>query len=152
MFKLVIKNTNDFAVYLDDYSIIYGNLVSDLQPSVRPPKIIADPADKKPEDWDENETIVDSTATKPDDWDESAPREIVDEGATKPSDWLEEEEALIPDPAAEKPVDWDDEMDGEYEAKKIQNPRCEGISGCGKWKKPTIPNPAYKVINYLFLT
>lgn len=144
LFKLVLKKNNDFSVYLDDYSIIYGNLVSDLQPSIQPPKQIDDPNDKKPEDWDEREKIVDESASKPNDWDEEAPREIEDVNAVQPSDWLTDEEPLIPDPAAEKPVDWDDEMDGEYEAKKIQNPKCIGISGCGEWKTPMIPNPAYK--------
>lgn len=64
----------------------------------------------------------------------------------KPSDWLEDEEALVPDPNAEKPSDWDDEMDGFYEPRLIANPICEGRSGCGKWSKPMIANPKYKVV------
>lgn len=52
---------------------------------------------------------------------------------------------MVPDEAAEKPVDWDDEMDGIWEAPKIENPKCKGVSGCGPWKRPMIPNPAYKV-------
>ncbi|KAA0194600.1 Calnexin [Fasciolopsis buskii] len=67
---------------------------------------IDDPKDKKPDDWDERETIVDEKATKPDDWDENAPEFITDESAVKPSGWLDDEPELIPDPNAEKPHDW----------------------------------------------
>lgn len=63
----------------------------------------------------------------------------------KPSDWIEEEESLISDPTAEVPPDWDVEMDGEWEAKKIPNSKCEGLSGCGKWIRPNKLNPLYKV-------
>jgi len=41
-------------------------------------------------------------------------------------------------------LDWDDEEDGDWAAPSIANPKCEEISGCGKWEKPMIKNPAYK--------
>lgn len=44
--------------------------------------------------------------------------------------------------AATKPEDWDDEEDGEWEPPSISNPKCK--VGCGPWKRPTKPNPAYK--------
>ncbi|KAF3945607.1 hypothetical protein CMV_028034, partial [Castanea mollissima] len=47
-------------------------------------------------------------------------------------------------PDAAKPEDWDDEEDGEFEAPKIDNPKCESAPGCGEWKKPMKSNPAYK--------
>ena len=40
--------------------------------------------------------------------------------------------------------DWDEEEYGVYEAPLVANPRCEEVSGCGRWEKPLIPNPAYK--------
>uniref|UniRef100_A0A1I7STR1 Calnexin n=1 Tax=Bursaphelenchus xylophilus TaxID=6326 RepID=A0A1I7STR1_BURXY len=144
LFTLKLRKNNDYEVLLDGNSLYYGSMMRDLQPPVQPPEEIADPDDKKPEDWDEREFINDPEAKKPDDWDEAAPKEIVDENAVKPSDWLQDEQPLVPDPTAQKPEDWDDEMDGEYEPKLLANPKCEGVSGCGKWEKPIIPNPAYK--------
>lgn len=35
-------------------------------------------------------------------------------------------------------------MDGEWEAPLVDNPACEGVSGCGPWKAPEIDNPDYK--------
>lgn len=94
--------------------------------------------------------IIDTEAKKPDDWDESQPKEIIDEDASKPSDWLEDEELLIPDPTAKILPDWDVEIDGEWEPKKIPNPKCKDISGCGKWIRPNKANPLYKV-NFFYI-
>ncbi|KAI6187905.1 Calreticulin family protein [Aphelenchoides besseyi] len=144
LFTLKMKRNNNYEVLLDNKSLYYGNMLTDLVPSVTPPKQIADPEDKKPSDWDENEYIVDPEAKKPDDWDEDQPKEIVDEDAVQPSDWLIDEEPLIPDPEAQRPEDWDDSMDGTYEPRLIANPECQGRSGCGVWKKPMKANPLYK--------
>uniref|UniRef100_A0A914E3A6 Calnexin n=1 Tax=Acrobeloides nanus TaxID=290746 RepID=A0A914E3A6_9BILA len=144
LYTLIVHPDDRFQVLVDNVEIISGSLLTDLDPPITPPKEIVDPEDKKPDDWDDREMIEDVEATKPEDWDESQPKEIVDEEAQKPDDWLEEEEALIPDPNAKKPEDWDDEMDGEWEANKISNPKCEGVSGCGKWKRPVKQNPLYK--------
>ena len=51
---------------------------------------------------------------------------------------------MIPDPEAEKPEDWDDEEDGDWIPPTVPNPKCEEVSGCGKWERPTKKNPAYK--------
>ncbi|KAH7731858.1 CNX-1 protein [Aphelenchoides avenae] len=144
LYTLVIRPDEHFQVLVDNYEIMSGSLLKDLEPAIEPPKEIPDPDDKKPQDWDERELIEDPEAKKPEDWDESQPREVLDEDATKPDDWLEDEEQLIPDPEATKPEDWDDSMDGEWEPKKIPNPKCEGRSGCGKWKRPMKENPLYK--------
>ena len=40
--------------------------------------------------------------------------------------------------------DWDDEEDGDWVAPTVPNPKCDDVSGCGKWEKPLIKNPAYK--------
>ena len=89
--------------------------------------------------------IDDASAVKPEDWDESQPKTVVDENAQKPSDWNEDEPELIPDPEASKPADWDVDIDGDWEPPLIDNVNCKGLSGCGPWKQPTIPNPLYKV-------
>ena len=49
-----------------------------------------------------------------------------------------DEPSTIPDPEAEKPEDWDDEEDGDWVAPTVPNPKCDEVSGCGKWEKPTI--------------
>ncbi|XGW14268.1 hypothetical protein V3C99_000531 [Haemonchus contortus] len=144
LYTLVVKPDGTFSVSVDQKEIMSGNMLNDLQPSLQPPKQIADPTDKKPADWDDRAEIEDESAVKPDDWDESQPSEVVDENAVKPSDWLENEPELIPDPEASKPSDWDDEMDGDWEPPMIDNPACKSVSGCGQWKKPLIPNPLYK--------
>uniref|UniRef100_A0A0N5CA75 Calnexin n=1 Tax=Strongyloides papillosus TaxID=174720 RepID=A0A0N5CA75_STREA len=144
LYTLVINKDNTYQILVDNVVQVSGDLLSDMVPPLTPPKEIYDPKDKKPEDWDDRETIIDESATKPDDWDEDQPETIVDTNAVKPSDWLEDENEFISNPEAVKPKDWDDDMDGEWEAPLIKNPRCEGISGCGKWTQPTIPNPNYK--------
>lgn len=144
LYTLVLEPTGEFTVSVDQKQLMHGNTLDNLRPSLRPPKEIPDPTDKKPADWDDRAEIEDENAVKPDDWDESQPREVVDENAVKPSDWLENEPELVPDPEATKPADWDNEMDGDWEPPMIDNPACKGISGCGTWKKPLIPNPLYK--------
>ncbi|CAJ0942465.1 unnamed protein product, partial [Mesorhabditis belari] len=144
LYTLVVKSSGDYEVKVDERSLFYGNLLKNVNPSLTPPEIIADPEDKKPEDWDDRAEIDDETAVKPEDWDESQPKEVLNEAATKPSDWLEDENELIPDPEAARPSDWDDDMDGEWEPPMINNPACVGKSGCGEWKRPSIPNPLYK--------
>merc|ERR1719476_407766 len=76
--------------------------------------MIDDPEDKKPEDWDQPETIVDPDAEQPEDWDEE------DDG-----EW---EAPTIPNP----------EYKGEWRAKKIDNPDYKG-----EWEHPEIDNPDY---------
>jgi calnexin len=144
LYTLKVTPENDFSIHVDNSKITSGNLLKDLIPPVEPEKEIADPSDKKPNEWDEREHIVDPEASKPEDWDESQPKEIIDENAEIPSDWLVDEEPLIPDPTAKQPEDWDEEIDSKWEPKLIENPKCSGISGCGKWSKPMITNPLYK--------
>lgn len=125
LYTLVINADNTWEIYVDQKLINSGGLLTDLEPPINPPEEVDDPNDKKPDDWDERAKIVDEKATKPDDWDETEPAKIPDEAATKPEGWLDNEPSLIPDAKAVKPADWDAEMDGEYEAPKIENPRCK---------------------------
>jgi len=143
LYTLHVKPDNSFDVYIDLERVRSGSLLSDFQPSVNPQAEIPDPADKKPSDWVDEAEIPDESASKPEDWDEDAPAKILDESATKPEEWLDDEPLEIFDPEAEKPNDWDDDLDGEWEAPKVPNPRCEK-GNCGEWTRPTIPNPAYK--------
>lgn len=65
---LVVKPDNTYQVSLDRKELSSGSLLNDMEPPVNPPKMIDDPEDKRPEDWDEREKIQDPDATKPDDW------------------------------------------------------------------------------------
>jgi len=103
-------------VKIDNAKVESGSLESDWD--MLPAKEILDPEAKKPDDWDDNETIADPEDVKPEDW---------------------EKPEHIADPEAKKPEDWDDEMDGEWEAPMIDNPEYKG-----EWKPKQIPNPAFK--------
>jgi calnexin len=143
LYTLVIRPDNTYEIFIDKKSEKKGSLFTDFEPSVNPPKLIDDPTDKKPSDWEDEEYVPDPNAQKPDDWDEDAPKMIPDPSAIKPSDWLDDAPAMIPDPKAEKPDDWDDELDGDWEAPLVENPDCIK-SGCGEWNRPMIKNPEYK--------
>jgi len=128
---------------IDNEEVKSGSLLEDFDPAINPPEQIDDPEDKKPADWVDEAKIPDSTAVKPDDWDEDAPPSIIDVNDKKPDIWLDYEPLEIPDPEAEKPSDWDDDLDGDWEPRKIPNPKC--VNGeCGTWKPRYITNPAYR--------
>lgn len=143
LYTLIIRKDNRFEIQIDQVKIIEGNLLTDFEPPVNPPKTIDDPNDKKPSDWVDEPKIKDPDATKPDDWDENLPEFIPDLDAKKPDGWLDDGEEYIPDPEAVKPEDWDDELDGDWESPMIPNPVCQEV-GCGIWEAPLIKNPDYK--------
>lgn len=101
LYKLIINPDNTFEISVDHKVVNEGHLLKDFSPSVNPSKEVDDPADFKPESWDEREKIPDPTAIKPDGWD-VAP-EIQDPNAIKPENWLDDEEDMIQDTSAEKP-------------------------------------------------
>lgn len=138
----LLPSDNSFRVLIDGVEKKAGSLGTEFAPPFDPPATIADPEDVKPEDWVDEAMIPDPDAVKPEDWDEDAPATVEDEDAAKPEGWLEDEPAEVEDPAATEPEDWDEEEDGEWEAPLIPNPKCS--VGCGPWKRPTKPNPAYK--------
>ncbi|PVU96188.1 hypothetical protein BB561_001355 [Smittium simulii] len=144
LYTLMIDLDNSFKILVDNKVTRTGNLLTDFEPPINPPKEIDDSTDFKPEDWDDRKEIIDENAVKPDDWDENAPRYVEDAYAIKPKDWNESLPSMIPDPDVIKPEEWDDEMDGEWEPPTIRNPACKKISGCGPYKRPMIANPNYK--------
>ncbi|XP_071847456.1 calnexin-like [Apostichopus japonicus] len=143
LFTLIIRPDNSYEILVDQKSVSSGSLLTDFTPPVNPPAEIADPNDRKPDDWDDRKKIPDPDAVKPDDWDEDAPARIPDPDAVKPDGWLDHEPEFIDDPDAEKPDDWDDELDGEWEPPQLSNPLCEE-AGCGEWEPPMINNPDFK--------
>jgi len=144
LYTLIVNPDNTYKMLIDLNEVSAGSLLTDMTPSIVPPKEIVDPEDKKPESWDEREQIQDINAVKPDDWDENEPEKVVDTEATMPEGWLVDEPDMIPDPEAVRPDDWDNDTDGEWEAPKVENPKCKEGPGCGKWEPPMISNPKYK--------
>ncbi|XP_069711362.1 calmegin isoform X2 [Phaenicophaeus curvirostris] len=144
LYTLVIKPDDTFEMLIDQSVVSQGSLLKDMVPPVNPSKVVDDPSDKKPDDWDERPKIPDPNAVKPDDWDEDEPAKIEDPDAVKPEGWLDDEPQYVPDPNAKKPKDWDEEMDGEWEAPQIPNPKCESAPGCGPWVRPLKNNSKYK--------
>ncbi|KAG6475289.1 calnexin homolog [Zingiber officinale] len=146
VYTAILRPDNELKIFIDGEEKKSANflLTDDFEPAFFPPKIIPDPDDKKPEDWDERSKIPDPHAVKPQDWDEDAPMEIEDETAVKPGGWLDDEPEEIDDPGSVKPEDWDDEEDGVWEPPKMDNPKCYEVPGCGEWKRPMKSNPAYK--------
>ena len=142
LYTLFIKQNNDFEIYIDKRLGKKGNLLTHMRPPVNPSLTIDDPTDSKPSDWVEDDKMDDPTATKPDDWDEHAPKMIENPNAIMPKGWNVDAPEQIPDPKGEKPEGWDDEEDGVWEAPLVDNPACN--VGCGEWKRPMMPNPAYK--------
>merc|ERR1712113_308854 len=129
LYRMVLKPDNTVRVEIDEEKIYEGSIKDDWE--VLKPKEIADPADKKPEDWADDSMIDDPEDKKPDDWVEE--KRIVDTDAKKPDDWDEEEdgewEAPMKDNAAYK---------GDWYGKRISNPAYKGI-----WEAKKIANPEY---------
>jgi len=78
---------------------------------------IDDPDSKKPDDWEEEEMIVDKDATKPEDWDENK------EGKWNP-------------PKTKNP-----KYKGPWSAKKVYNPNFKGL-----WHPKKVLNPVFQEI------
>ncbi|MCO5549187.1 hypothetical protein L7F22_002653 [Adiantum nelumboides] len=145
VYTAVLFPNNIVSILIDGQEKKSADLLSDnFDPPVLPSRMIPDPDDKKPDNWDERAKIPDPKAVKPEDWDEDAPYDIEDMDATKPEGWLDDEPKEIDDVDAIKPEDWEDDEDGEWEAPKIPNPKCVDGPGCGEWTRPKKKNPAFK--------
>merc|ERR1739845_148749 len=116
LYRLVVKPDNTVRAEIDEEKIYEGSLKEDWE--ILKPKEIADPDDKKPDDWVDDSMIDDPEYKKPDDW---------------------VEEKRIVDSEAKKPDDWDDEEEGDWDGKRISNPAYKGF-----WEAKKIANPEYE--------
>merc|ERR1712100_128807 len=91
LYRMILKPDNTVKVEIDQEVIYEGSLRDDWE--MLQPKEIADPAEKKPDDWVDDSMMDDPDVKKPDGW--------VDE-------------KRIVDADAQKPTDWDDDEDGEW--------------------------------------
>merc|ERR1711976_779108 len=101
LYRMILKPDNTVRVEIDEEKIYEGSIKDDWE--VLKPKEIADPEDKKPEDWADEKRIVDTDAKKPDDWDDE-----------EDGEW----EAPMKDNEAYK---------GDWYGKRISNPAYKGI-------------------------
>merc|ERR1711884_579560 len=112
VYRLVVKPDTTVRVEIDEEKIYEGSLKEDWE--LLAAKEIADPDDKKPDDWTDEKRIVDDEAKKPDDWDDE-----------EDGEW----EAPMKDNPAYK---------GDWHVKRISNPAYKGV-----WEAKKIANPEY---------
>jgi len=129
LYRLTVKPDNTVKVEVDQTEVYSGNIKDDWE--VLAPKIIADPEDKKPEDWVDTSMMDDAEDAKPEDW--VTEKRIVDAEAKKPDDWDDEE-----DGEWEAPMKDNAEYKGEWKAKRISNPEYKGV-----WEAKKIDNPEF---------
>merc|ERR1711953_263686 len=130
LYRMILKPDNTVRVEIDEEKIYDGNIKDDWE--ILKPKEIADPADKKPDDWTDESMIDDPEDKKPDDWVEE--KRIVDSDAKKPDDWDDEE-----DGEWEAPMKDNEAYKGDWYGKRISNPAYKGI-----WEAKKIANPEYE--------
>lgn len=142
LYTLIIRPNSDLEVRINGKVVELGNLVTDLDlfsPTMNPPKIVEDPNDRKPDDWDDRKHIPDPNVEPPEDYEKLHAHPVIpDPDAVTPDEWDESAPRYIPDPNAVKP----DDAPQNWQPPMIVNPKCE--TGCGKWTPPMIANLDYK--------
>merc|ERR1712113_1194598 len=113
LYRMILRKDNTVRVEIDEEKIYDGSVKDDWE--ILKPKEIADPAEKKPDDWVEEKRITDAEAKKPDDWDDE-----------EDGEW-------------EAPMKDNPEYKGEWMAKRISNPAYKGF-----WEAKKIANPEYE--------
>merc|ERR1712003_398476 len=113
LYRMILKPDNTVRVDIDEEKIYEGSIKEDWE--VLKPKEIADPADKKPEDWSDESMIDDPEDKKPDDWDDE-----------EDGEW-------------EAPMKDNDAYKGDWYGKRISNPAYKGI-----WEAKKVANPEYE--------
>lgn len=130
LYTLIVNPDDTYEIQIDMNKVDEGKLEGGWE--FLEPRQIANPEDKKPEDWVDAEMVNDPEDMKPVGYDDILPQ--------------------IPDPTAIKPGDWDDENDGVWEAPLIENQEFKGEWSpkrirnpefTGAWKPSLIPNPQY---------
>jgi calreticulin len=114
---LVIWANQSYVILKDNFTDIDGHLEDAF--TYAPPRMIPDPYDAKPDDWEDIENIDD-----PDD---------------VPPPWLDTVPQFIPDDSAKRPPTWDDAAQGAWTPPLVPNPAYRA-----DWKPRQIPNPAFR--------
>ena len=115
-YTLIIFANRTYQIRLDGQFALGGDIDDHFE--LFGSKLIPDPDDQMPEDWDNRKVIPDPDDVKPDYWDERP---------------------LIEDPDATQPPEWREDINGKWKPPLIQNPNYRGI-----WKPRVIQNPNYQ--------
>jgi len=114
LYTLIINPDNTYVVNIDGKEAQKGSLKEDFD--VLKPKEIKDPNASKPSDWVNERTIADPADVKPEGYDD-IPESIPDPDATKPDDWDDEL-----DGEWERPTIANPEFKGEWVHPMVPNP------------------------------
>lgn len=145
LYTLIIRPDSTYDIRINDKKVKRGNIFTDFEPSINPPKYIDDPRDIKPQDWVDDPMMDDPSYPKPEDWDENEPEFINDPNRLNPPEgWYINEPKYIPDPDATKPKAWNEKKKGPWKSPQIPNPKCLAALGCGPYTPPKIKNPNFK--------
>lgn len=137
VYTLIVRPDNTYEVRIDGNKKESGSLSDDWD--ILPPKKIRDPSQSKPSDWVDNPKMADPADVKPEGYDE-IPKQVVDPEATKPEDWDTEADGEWEAPTIDNP-----EYKGPWKAKQIDNPDYKG-----PWVHPEIDNPEYEADDTLY--
>jgi len=129
LYRLTLNADNTVKVDIDETEVYSGAMKDDWE--ILPAKVIADPDDKKPEDWVDTSMMDDVEDVKPEDW--VTEKRMVDAEAKKPDDWDDEEDGEWEAPMKDNP-----EYKGDWKVKRISNPEYKGV-----WEAKKIDNPEY---------
>ena len=129
-YTLIVRPDNTYEVQIDGTKAESGSMLEDFDFLL--PKMIKDPAQSKPSDWVDDAEIADPADKKPEGYDD-IPAKIPDPAAKKPEDWDDEEDGEWEAPKIDNP-----EYKGAWVAKKIPNPEYKGV-----WVHPEIANPEF---------
>jgi calreticulin len=113
----VIHANQSYKIIKDNFSDIESHLEDAFR--YAPPRLIPDPNEIKPDDWEDIEKIDD-----PDD---------------VPPPWVDNVPQFIPDESAKRPSDWNDRVQGAWTPPLVPNPVYRQ-----DWKPRQIPNPAFR--------
>ncbi|KAF3330796.1 calreticulin-like protein [Carex littledalei] len=137
VYTLIVKPDATYSILIDNVQKDKGNLYEDWD--ILPTRKIPDTEATKPEDWDEDEYVLDPEDKKPEGYDD-IPKEILDTNAVKPHDWDDEEDGEWTAPKIANP-----EYHGPWKQRKMKNPNYKG-----KWTTPMLDNPEFVDDPYLY--
>jgi calreticulin len=134
LYTLILEADGSYQVLMDEKEKASGKIDADWD---FPKKEVKDPAQSKPADWVDVKKIADPADVKPEGYDD-IPKEIADPEATKPSDWDDEDDGSWEAPMIDNPA-----YKGAWKAKMIDNPDYKG-----EWVHPMVANPDYAPTTY----
>jgi calreticulin len=137
VYTLIVRPDNTYEVRVDGSKRESGSLADDFD--ILPPKKIKDPSQSKPSNWVYSAKIADPADIKPEGYDD-IPKQVVDPEATKPDSWDTDSDGEWEAPLIDNPA-----YKGPCKPKMIDNPDYKG-----PWVHPEIDNPEYEPDDTLY--